>query len=56
MRFMELPPHKPGYCWHNIAPLGEKPEWREIVAPWPADQEKRLFGYRESEFMAKQYK
>lgn len=56
MRFMELPKLKPGYCWQNIAPLGEKPDWRETVAPCKADQGETLFGYPIAEFMAKQYK
>lgn len=57
MRFMEMPPHKPGYCWSNIARLGEKPVWVEIVAPWNgAPRDGELFGYDESEFMRKQYK
>lgn len=57
MRFMELPPHKSGYCWQNVAPLGEKPEWKEVVAPWDCHpREGELFGYDEKTFMAKQYK
>ena len=57
MRFMELPPHKPGYCWTNVAPLGEKSDWRETVAPWNNQpREGELFGYDEKSFMAKQYK
>ena len=54
--FMKLPQHKPGYCWHNVAPLGEKPDWREVVAPWSGDQDGKLFGYPVADFMAKQFK
>lgn len=52
---LKLPPHKPGYCWTNVAPLGERPVWEERVAPWIASEGK-LFGYDEKEFMAKQYR
>jgi len=49
--------HKPGYCWRNIAPLGEKPDWVEAIQPPDVDvNDRRLFGYEESEFLAKQYK
>jgi hypothetical protein len=54
-RFMDLPPHKPGYCWQNISLIGEDPMWQEVVAPWIAEDCK-LFGYDESTFMAKQYR
>jgi hypothetical protein len=55
-RFLDLPPHKPGYCWWNVAPLGEDPVWEERVAPWTIATEGKLFCYNEAEFMAKQYK
>ena len=55
-RFLDLPPHKSGYCWRNVAPLGEKPVWEEHVATWAIACDGTLFGYEEKEFMAKQYK
>jgi hypothetical protein len=54
MRVMELPPHKPGYWWVNVAQIAQKPVWVEQVAPAIADD--RLFGYDRDEFMAKQYR
>lgn len=51
---MQMPPHRPGYWWENVAPLGAPPDWQERVAPLPDDG--RLFGYRESDFMRKQYR
>lgn len=57
MGFMKLPLHKLGYCWSNVAPLGEKPQWVEIVAPWNSlPRESELFGYDEKAFLRKQYK
>ena len=57
MRFMELSPPKPGYCWENVAPLGADPVWREVVAPWSLTPKTgTLFGYGERAFLAKQYK
>jgi hypothetical protein len=54
LKFMELPPHKPGYWWENVAPLGAGPVWQERVAP--IHDEGRIFGYDKDEFMAKQYR
>jgi hypothetical protein len=54
--FMKLPPHKPGYCWSNIAPLGSDPEWVEIVSPLDDTNAGKLFGYDTDVFMRKQYK
>lgn len=50
--------HKPGYWFENIAPLGKKPDWREVVKPFNGDEngDPKLFGYDVNEFMAKQYK
>jgi len=45
---------KPGYIWNNIAPLGEKPDWIEAVEI--PNNDGKLFGYDEKEFLAKQYK
>lgn len=53
MRFMELPSLKPGYVWENVAPLGEKPEW---IARPDIVQSDLLFGYREGDLLAKQYR
>ena len=53
-KFLDLPIHKHGYLWENVAPLGEEPLWEE--RPEPASYEDRLFGYEVQEFMAKQYK
>lgn len=53
--FMKLPPHKPGYCWRNVAPLGEKPDWQETVAPWTLQTDK-LFGHEPAALLAKQYR
>jgi hypothetical protein len=51
--FMQSPPLKKGYWWHGT----HDRTW--IECPMPATQDindKRLFGYTDSEFMAKQYK
>lgn len=57
MRFMQLPNHKPGYCWQNVAPLGESPIWQEAVAPWNGQaDDSKLFGLRADIFMMKQGK
>jgi hypothetical protein len=53
--FMQLPNHKPGYCWENVAPLGKKPIWREVVAPWNLQSEK-IFGYDPDVLLSKQYR
>ena len=54
-RFMAGPKLKPGYWWHDRAPLGSGyGDHHEVVAPAPSG--KLLFGYEEKEFMAKQYK
>ena len=53
--FMRLPPHKPGYCWQNVAPLGENPKWVEVVAPWSLQSDK-LFGHEPAALLAKQYR
>lgn len=45
---------RPGYWLENVAPLGETPDWREVVAPIPDDG--KLFGYDAREFMSRQYK
>lgn len=52
---------KPGNAWENVAPLGEKPDWREVKSPHGPHSDPnygigRLFGYDAQEFMGKQYK
>jgi hypothetical protein len=51
---------KPGYCWVNVAALGEAPDWQEQVSPHGAMSDpnagiRTLFGYDTQEFMARQY-
>lgn len=54
-RFTDGPKLKPGYWWHDRAPLGAGyGDHYEVVAP--QSNTKLLFGYEEKEFMAKQYK
>ncbi len=43
-----------GYCAHNIAPLGEDPNWVIEVAPHIPDETK-IFGYDARELMERQY-
>lgn len=52
---------KPGNAWENVAPLGEKPDWREVKSPHgtysnPNYGMDQLFGYDTQEFMRRQYK
>lgn len=53
MRFMQLPPCKPGYWYVNVAPLGELPVWEQQVMPV---NNGKLFGYEERDLLRKQYK
>lgn len=45
---------KPGYWWVNVSPIDEPQNWEQQVAPLQPDN--KLFGYGESEFLAKQYR
>lgn len=45
---------KPGYWWQNMAAVDQMPDWQMVVAPHNTSG--KLFGYEESEFLAKQYK
>jgi hypothetical protein len=45
---------KPGYWLKDISELGEAPNLVEVPQPPPTNT--RLFGYEETEFLAKQYK
>lgn len=47
-------PLKPGYWWWNVAQLGDKPDWIQVVEPGGVDN--KLFGYDVDTFMARQYK
>jgi len=55
-RFMNSPPLRAGYWWHNETQdtMAEFQTWLEVVAP--LDNNNKLFGYDQAEFLAKQYK
>ena len=46
--------HKPGYWFENVAPIGEKPDWKEKVKH--SGESEFLFGHEPKDLMAKQYK
>lgn len=54
----EHPQLTAGYHWQNSEPLGETPIWREVAGTIPTvdPNHRTLFGYDETEFLAKQYK
>jgi hypothetical protein len=48
---------KPGHRLQNVANVDETPDWREVPQPPHCDPNRfELFGYEQSEFLAKQYK
>jgi len=58
-RIMQAPPCGPGNHYENISPLGEPPQWVVKPGPIPSIDPSApplLFGYEQSEFLAKQYR